>query len=102
MKIEVRRMDNATWVKLRMGLAVVPMELLQELREQWTNAIAVAVKEGRAVVNVGLDGGPIPENDRGLFGGADRFSRAIAVYDREKDRTVKWQCPDCGHEWRAE
>jgi len=49
----------------------------------------------------GLDDGPIPENDRGLFG-ADRFSRAIAVYDREKDRTVKWQCPDCGHEWRAE
>jgi len=39
------------------GLAVVPIELLQDLREQWTNAIAVAVKEGRAVVNVGLDGG---------------------------------------------
>jgi len=56
MKIEVRRMNGATWVKLGMGLAVVPIELLQELREQWTNAIAVAVEEGRAVVNVGLDG----------------------------------------------
>jgi len=49
----------------------------------------------------GLDGGRIPENQRSLFG-AGRFSRAIAVYDREKDRTVKWQCPDCGHEWRAD
>jgi hypothetical protein len=29
MKIEVRRMDNATWVKLNTGLAVVPIELLQ-------------------------------------------------------------------------
>jgi hypothetical protein len=55
-KIEVRRMDGKTWVRLDMGLAVVPLELLQELREQWTNAIATAVKEGRAVVNVGLDG----------------------------------------------
>ena len=56
-RIEVRRMDGKTWVALNMGLAVVPIELLQELREQWTSAIAVAVKEGRAVVNVGLDGG---------------------------------------------
>jgi hypothetical protein len=56
MRIEVRRMDGKTWVRLDVGLAVVPLELLQELREQWTNAIAIAVKEGRAVVNVGLDG----------------------------------------------
>ena len=57
MKIEVRRMGGKTWVALNMGLAVVPIELLQELREQWTNAIAVAVERGEAVVNVGLDGG---------------------------------------------
>ena len=56
MRIEVRRMDGKTWVRLDVGLAVVPLELLQELREQWTNAIAIAVEEGRAVVNVGLDG----------------------------------------------
>ena len=49
----------------------------------------------------GLDDGPIAENDRELFV-ADRFSRAIAIYDREKDQTVGWQCPDCGHELRAE
>ena len=57
MKIEVRRMDGATWVKLSMGLAVVPIGLLEELREHWTGKIADALKRGEAVVNVGLDGG---------------------------------------------
>jgi hypothetical protein len=57
MKIEVRRMDGATWVKLSMGLAVVPIGLLEELREHWTGKIADAVKRGEAVVNVGLDRG---------------------------------------------
>jgi len=27
------------------------------------------------------------------------FKREIAVYDRAKDRTVAYRCPDCGHEW---
>jgi len=54
MKIEVRRMDGATWVKLNMGLAVVPIHLLEELREHWTGKIADAVMKGEAVVNVGL------------------------------------------------
>jgi len=31
-KIEVRRMDGGTWVKLNMGLAVVPIGLLDEIR----------------------------------------------------------------------
>jgi hypothetical protein len=57
MKIEVRRMDGATWVKLNMGLGVVPIGLLEELREHWTGMIADAVMKGEAVVNVGLDGG---------------------------------------------
>jgi hypothetical protein len=57
MKIEVRRMDGATWVKLNMGLAVVPIELVNELREHWIGKIADAVMRGEAVVNVGLDGG---------------------------------------------
>jgi len=56
-KIEVRRMDGATWVKLGMGLAVVPIGLLEELREHWTGKIADAVLRGEAVVDVGLDGG---------------------------------------------
>ena len=54
-KIEVRRMDGATWVKLNMGLAVVPISLLDEIREHWTGKIADAVMKGEAVVNVGLE-----------------------------------------------
>jgi uncharacterized protein with PIN domain len=27
------------------------------------------------------------------------FGRAIGVYSREQDRTVAWQCPDCGTSW---
>jgi len=26
-------------------------------------------------------------------------SRVIGVYDRDRDRTTHWRCPDCGHEW---
>lgn len=26
-------------------------------------------------------------------------SRVIAIYSREKDRTVAYQCPDCGGRW---
>jgi hypothetical protein len=44
-------------------------------------------------------GGVVPERQRKLFGGAMTFGRAIAVYDRERDRVAKWRCPDCGHEW---
>jgi hypothetical protein len=55
-KIEVRRVDGATWVKLNMGLAVVPIGLLDEFRERWTGKIADAVMRGEAVVDVGLDG----------------------------------------------
>jgi hypothetical protein len=54
-RIEVRRMDGATWVKLNMGLAVVPISLLNEIREHWTGKIADAVMKGEAVVNVGLE-----------------------------------------------
>jgi hypothetical protein len=60
-KIEVRRIDGATWIKLNMGLAVVPIGLLDEIREHWTGKIADAVMRGQAVVNVGLGDG----NNRG-------------------------------------
>jgi hypothetical protein len=56
MKIEVRRFEGATWVKLVVGLAVVPVGLLDELREVWSGKLADAVMEGKAMVNVGLDG----------------------------------------------
>jgi hypothetical protein len=56
-KIEVRRMNGATWVKLELGLAVVPIGLLDEIKEHWTGKLADAVRRGEAVVNIGLDGG---------------------------------------------
>ena len=28
-----------------------------------------------------------------------QWGREIGIYDTERDRTVSWQCPDCGHEW---
>ena len=56
-KIEVRRMDGATWVRLDRGLAVVSIRMVEEFRERWTEAIAEAVERKEAVVNVGLDGG---------------------------------------------
>jgi len=27
------------------------------------------------------------------------YSRMIGVYDRDRDRTVEWLCPDCGVRW---
>ncbi len=27
------------------------------------------------------------------------FDRKIAIYDRDRDRTVAYRCPDCGHQW---
>jgi hypothetical protein len=29
-----------------------------------------------------------------------QWGRAIGLYPNEEDRTVKWRCPDCGHEWK--
>ena len=28
-----------------------------------------------------------------------QWGREIGIYDWDKDRTVAWRCPDCGHEW---
>jgi len=56
-EIEVRRMDGKTWVALNMGLAVVPIGLLDEIRGHWTGKIADAVMRGEAFVNVGLGDG---------------------------------------------
>lgn len=31
-----------------------------------------------------------------------QWDRQIGIYDMEKDRTVRWQCPKCKHEWKRE
>lgn len=28
-----------------------------------------------------------------------RWGRQLAIYSRERDRTVAHRCPDCDHEW---
>lgn len=64
---------------------------------------------------VSLDGGSIWQHFRDKEGSdeeADRIAsmygatrekgnwgRAIGIYDIFKDRTVRWKCPDCDHEW---
>jgi hypothetical protein len=51
--------------------------------------------------NADLQGDPIPEKSRHLYG-ATHFSRRMALYDQGRDRTVAFKCPDCGHEWARE
>ena len=46
-----------------------------------------------------LDGGPIPENIREHYSPPYRWSRVIALIDRDKDRQTHWICPDCKHKW---
>jgi predicted RNA-binding Zn-ribbon protein involved in translation (DUF1610 family) len=53
--------------------------------------------------------GPIIEpSHREMYGGyvecrhgcgsEPHYSRLMGIYDMERDRTVAWRCPDCGHE----
>lgn len=48
-----------------------------------------------------LIGEPIPEEQRqsGCYGNSTHWRREIAIYDRGKDRTVAFECPDCGKRW---
>ena len=65
---------------------------------------------------VSLDGGSIWEHffkEKGSEAEADKIAemygatrennkqwgRAIAMYDRGKDRTTHYKCPDCNHVW---
>lgn len=32
-------------------------------------------------------------------GEANRWGRQISLYDRDKDRTVGYKCPDCNGKW---
>ena len=46
-----------------------------------------------------LTGAPIPDNVRDHYGDATHFSRVVGHYDLMADRTVAWNCPDCGLTW---
>ena len=49
-----------------------------------------------------LIGDPIPVEDQEVFGGHTHFSRVIGIYDRDRDETVYYKCPDCGYQWARE
>ncbi|GGA91549.1 hypothetical protein [Ornithinibacillus halotolerans] len=51
--------------------------------------------------NASLQGDPIPEDEQKHYR-ATHFTRKIGMYDLEKDRTMKWKCPDCNWEWDRE
>lgn len=33
------------------------------------------------------------------YRGRGELSRVIGIYDRSRDITTHWKCPDCGAEW---
>lgn len=39
----------------------------------------------------------IPEENRAHYVVDEHFSRRMGVYCLDRDRTVAWKCPDCGH-----
>jgi len=41
----------------------------------------------------------IPKESRHHYGDAQFFSRVLGIYDRDRDRTVAYQCPDCKACW---
>lgn len=48
-----------------------------------------------------LQGKPIPAHLQDDFG-STHFSRIIAFYDKDRDRTSLFKCPDCKHKWKRE
>lgn len=55
-------------------------------------------KECCPFCHTNLQGEPIPKELQESYG-ATHGSRKIAIYNKEQDRTVKWQCPDCEKVW---
>ncbi len=50
-----------------------------------------------------LTGAAIPYEDRKHYiAGTTHYSRLVAIYDNERDRTVAWMCPDCRMRWGRE
>lgn len=48
--------------------------------------------------NTNLQGKQIPKEQQISYG-ATHFTRKIGMYDLEKDKTIKWKCPECNGEW---
>lgn len=48
-----------------------------------------------------LRGPEIPDEWKHHYRDKTHYSRVIGIYDRGRDRTVAWRCPDCGHGWES-
>jgi transposase-like protein len=55
-------------------------------------------KENCPHCSADLQGEPIPKKQQGSYN-STHFTRKIGISDIEKDRIVKWKCPDCQGEW---
>jgi predicted RNA-binding Zn-ribbon protein involved in translation (DUF1610 family) len=61
--------------------------------------ITVTRRDACPFCGVSLIGKPIPKAIRAAYAPPYRWRREIAIYDREKDRTIAYKCPDCGKRW---
>lgn len=48
-----------------------------------------------------LQGEPIPKKSHETYG-ATHFTRKIGITSIDRDRLLKWKCPDCNEEWNVE
>lgn len=48
-----------------------------------------------------LWGDPIPEGIRENYSPPYRWRRDTGISDRDADRIVAWECPDCHKRWSA-
>ncbi|GAB6989534.1 hypothetical protein [Paenibacillus pini] len=48
--------------------------------------------------NANLRGDSIPDDIVHNYSGT-HWSRKIGLYDKSRDRTVAYECPDCGGQW---
>ncbi len=55
-------------------------------------------KENCPLCNADLQGESIPKEHQDSYN-ATHFTRKIGISDIERDRIVKWKCPDCKGEW---
>ncbi|WP_216830728.1 hypothetical protein [Alkalihalobacterium elongatum] len=55
-------------------------------------------KESCPLCNADLQGDSILKENQGSYK-ATHFTRKIGISDIERDRIVKWKCPDCKGEW---
>lgn len=97
------------WRHLNVAFADFSMRLLPNLlpsntmtRKKELSPIDFTLLEACPKCQSNWQDKPIPEESQWLFGNSEWFSRVIGIYSRDRDRTIAWQCPDCGACWDRE